>query len=329
MPRKLAARLLPWLIATAAPSATPPSITSLVRSADFGQGLIANDYATIYGQNLSDGGTYQGSGSALPVSLGGFEVFACEQPANIPADLGTSKCPALPLIFVSPGQVNFYVPANAGTALFAQINGVSLTVSGNFTQGLVEVMGYLTAPAIFIEGFDCFIDPRYSAEGQKNCGLSWNTPPSSVDLWCERGAVTDLLGNLLTSSNPAHVGDYVSMWVTGLGIFGTKTTTMKAYIYNAPLYGSPTFNAIGPYPFFPSYSGESQFPGLYQINMQIPPAIQCGDQSWGLPAWPTGSYNWDLLIGVVGTLNGVSEYTPESNGVWVPVIVRPGDVVCQ
>lgn len=148
---------------------------------------------------------------------------------------------------------------------------------------------------------------------------------ASSEPWCERGAATDLTGKLLTSSNPAHLGDYITLWMTGIGGFPAidYTGPTVVNVNNAPLYGDPQYNAIGPYPVYASYLGESLiYPGLFQVNVQIPITLQCGDPIWGLPAWPGGNYNWDLLISVL------FEHT-ESNGVWVPVVVHPGEPSCS
>ena len=106
-------------------------------------------------------------------------------------------------------------------------------------------------------------------------------------------------------------------------------------INNTPLCCGAVHKSIGPYSVPVAYAGESSaFPGLYQINLQLPAALQCGDPNWGLPAWPSGNYSWDLYISIVAdqTPNlgfiGGPELTEESNAVWVPVVVRPGDLSC-
>ncbi len=190
-----------------------------------------------------------------------------------------------------------------------------------------------SAPAIFIEGYDCIIDPSY-ANADENCGLSWTPPPDGERAYV-RGAITDLNGKLLTSAHPAHVNEYLILWASGLGRFG-KTDSMAILINNAPLCCGTVHQSIGPYSVPVVYAGESSIsPGLFQINLQLPATLQCGDPNWGLPAWPSGTYSWDLNISVVaesapdlGSIGG-PELTEESNGVWVPVVVRPGDVSCS
>ena len=308
-----------FFIASALPLAGAVSIASLVRSSDFGRGIAPDDYGTIYGTGMADS-AYAPNTSSWPVSLGGVQLFAC------PATMGvntvpSSACTSLSLLFVSPAQVNFYIPSKVGgNVLVGSFGGDIVLVASDFTSGLLLTHGVPYAAAIFLEGFDCFIDPRYSKMGQQTCGLTWNQPMPSVSLWCERGAVTDAGGDLLTSSNPAHLGQYVSVWATGLGSFGT-TKTMEAAIAD-PVNGS------GSYTFPVAYAGESaSSPGLFQINIQIPPALQCGDAQSGLTPLPAGDYSWDLSLTLVG-YNG-SFGIPNSNAIRIPVVVHPGDVQCS
>lgn len=296
-----------------------PTIGAIVRSADFGIGLVPDDYGTIYGSALADS-NYAASNTPWPISLGGVQLFAC--PATMGVNtIPSTACTALFLLFVSPAQINFYIPPKvAGTLLVANIAGNMVFVSGDFTQGTLRTQGIAYAAAIFIEGFDCFIDPRYAKMGQPNCGLTWTPPSPSVNFWCERGAVADSNGNLLTSTNPARLGQYVTIWATGLGSFGT-TKTMEAQVANPQ-------NGPGGYTFPVTYAGESSVsPGLFQINIQIPTALQCGDTQAGLSALPPGNYAWDLSL-VLSGYNG-NFGIPSSNPIWVPVIVRPGDVQCS
>jgi uncharacterized protein (TIGR03437 family) len=305
--------------------AQAPKITAVVRAADFQPGIPPDDYGTIYGTGLADA-TYQASTLPWPTKLGSTEVFGC----SVYVGFMASACQAFPVFFAAPTQVNFYVPTSAlGHYLFVRVNGVTQAgIVGIDYTATQKVQGIPIEPAIFIEGYDCFIDPRYQRAGQP-CGLSWTQPPAdssiSGPLWCKRGAATNQAGQLLTSGNPAHVGDYITLWMTGIGGFPAndyKALPTTVRVNNAPLYGDPRYNSIGPYPTYASYLGESSvYPGLFQVNVQIPAALQCGDSGWGLPAWPSGNYNWDLLISVVfeGT---------ESNGIWVPLVVHPGDVAC-
>ncbi len=89
-------------------------------------------------------------------------------------------------------------------------------------------IGAPTAPAIFSEGYDCFVDSRYQ-DAFKNCGLTWIHPATNA---ANRGAVLDQHWKLVDSSNPARLGDYVSIWISGLGEFKGEV-----WMYNVPVYG--------------------------------------------------------------------------------------------
>jgi hypothetical protein len=135
-----------------------------------------------------------------------------------------------------------------------------------------------------------------------------------------RGAITDLNGNLLTSSNRAMFGNYYVMWLTGIAESATVKNTMLMLV-DIPTYSAGGVLLPGPaYAYvFPSYVGVSpQYPGLYQINFQLaaPPNVD-GPQN----AFPCGPANWELQIFVAqgsGFLNQMN----------IPISVRPGDLPC-
>jgi hypothetical protein len=121
----------------------------------------------------------------------------------------------------------------------------------------------------------------------KNCGLTWTKPATNA---ANRGAVLDQHWKLVDSSNPARLGDYVSIWISGLGKF-----TGEVWMYNIPVYGisdtSYLINAV--------YSGEVET-GLFQVNAQIPVSLATGGPNGYPPAWPCGNYQWEVSLGVRG-----------------------------
>jgi len=93
------------LCAQGSPGSTAPAYTgtTIVNSATSGaDGLAPNTLATIYGTNLSYGGTDSvgalGSGTLLPQEMAGVQVYVAGSPVS--------------LYYVSPQQVNFLIPAN-------------------------------------------------------------------------------------------------------------------------------------------------------------------------------------------------------------------------
>jgi uncharacterized protein (TIGR03437 family) len=159
--------------------ALPTPATSsdgILNSASFLPALAPGALITIFGSNLA-AGTAQFSTTPLPVSLGGTSVSIN----------GTS----VPLLFVSPGQVNAQVPyeANVGTAkLIVQSNGVSSTA--------VNFVVAATGPGVF-------------------------TPPQSNHVLARNLAD----GTLNASETPARPGQYVTAYLTGQGLVDPKVTT--------------------------------------------------------------------------------------------------------
>ena len=107
--------------------------------------------------------------------------------------------------------------------------------------------------------------------------------------------------------------EFYTAWVTGLGASTSQlVSSVSLYFDDVPAYGFPhpesgkaKVTYVGAVP---------QFPGLYQINFQIPESIGTGPAGYG--AWPCGSYSWELSLGI-------------GQGVDFPLIIRNGDVPCK
>jgi uncharacterized protein (TIGR03437 family) len=155
-----------------------PATTSdgILNAASFLPAIAPGALITVFGSNLA-AGTAQFSTTPLPVSLGGTSVSIN----------GTS----VPLLFVSPEQVNAQVPyeAKVGTAkLIVQSNGVS-SAAVNF-----EVAA--TGPGVF-------------------------TPPQSNHVLARNLAD----GNLNAADTPARPGEYVTAYLTGQGLVDPQVAT--------------------------------------------------------------------------------------------------------
>lgn len=267
-------------------------------------------FITIYGTGLSDGGIYNPPGLPWPTQLGTTQVRSCPYTGAV---IPVADCTLLPLTYVSSTQVNAYVPDSfaknsAAPWLFAQIsvtvNGVVATpLSANFAIGDYSS----PVPSIFIAGYDCLIDPRYQY-ANVNCGLSWNQPNPDPAV---RGLITDTSGNLITSSNPAHLNQYIIMWAESLY---DQTNHLAILMSDVPAYELPNPSN---YPIEAAYAGQSAWPGLYQVNVQIPASLATGE--YGItPAWPCGNYNWEIQFALNGGANLVN----------IPIVVHSGDVPC-
>jgi uncharacterized protein (TIGR03437 family) len=139
---------------------------------------------------------------------------------------------AIPLQYVSPTQVNAVFPA-AVSGLVT----LTLTSGTPAGQSSVNIMTQATAPAIFTS----------------------NGTAASAE-----NAVT---GAVVTPSTPLHAGDYVSLFLTGLGLTAAGSGGLQYAVVQ------PVVTVAGQ-PCALQFAGLSpQFPGVDQINCQIPAGL--------------------------------------------------------
>lgn len=311
-------KLMVILIAAASLGAqSVPNIAAIVSGGSFrtygsisGQALAAHGLATIFGSNLSDA-EYRAGGLPWPVSLGKTSVFIC--------DPKETACTALALTYAAPGQLNFLLPdgpLETGRIIFVRFasGGVNLH-SNNYA---VSLKAYV--PDIFWVGYDCLVHLRFQNR-DPNCGLSTQRSDKQQ---ADRGAVTDLNGVVVSSSNRAKLGGYYTIWLTGLGLFqnGKPPYQVQMLLTNVPVYGYPGDTWMYGDPLFVGPS--PQFPGLYQINFQLPISMATSLPEWQgyPPAWPCGNYEWEVSLDI-----GQGQESAEL--VQIPISVRVGDVPCK
>jgi uncharacterized protein (TIGR03437 family) len=143
---------------------------------------------------------------------------------------------AIPIQYVSPSQVNAVLPPTLSGL-------VTLTVMQMTGQHTVNVLIEAAVPAIF------------TADG---------TAASAIN------AVT---GAVVTTSSPLHGGDYVSLFLTGLGATtagagGLQYGTIQPGVTVAGQACTVQFAGLSP-----------QFPGVDQINCQIPTGLGANDSA--------------------------------------------------
>jgi uncharacterized protein (TIGR03437 family) len=311
------------LLLTAA-AVAQPKITSVASSADFKSGIAPESLATIFGTGLAIRAA-SATNRAYPNKLADTEVFVCDAPFQ-----SVDLCVAAGLLYVGPTQINFQVPATGHPSDSAPAgvytNGTRhlvVRVAGALDQQAEAKLPFTTtvapaAPAIFFMGTDCLIDPEYPlpshVQRDTNCGLSSKPNDSSR---ADRGAITDQKGNLLSSSNPARLGQYYTIWMTGLGMFekGAPTVQFTMALTDIPMFGYPnTYEQITP-----TYVGASGFPGVYQVNFQLPMNIASGaGWDYGI-RWPCGDYRWELSV-------DTQSRVAHSPSVQIPVLIRKDDV---
>ena len=216
-----------------AASVQPPQIGAVVSAADFKSPAAPGGLISIFGTNLSP--TNQATSEIpLPTALAQSCLTVNGQP--------------MPLIFVSPTQVNAQMPFQA----FGDVVMVVHTPGGVSPNFNLVVQN--NAPAVFLSG--------------------------------SAGPLTDLpivvrqsTNLLVTNSNPVHIGDTLTLYTTGLGAVSPLVAN------GLPAPSQPLANAVvqpvitlGGANMIVDYAGLAPGDvGVYQINVTVP-----GDAPQGL-----------------------------------------------
>jgi len=218
--------VLPWNYAA---SVAPPHITAVVSAADSKSAVAPGGLMTLYGANLSP--TNQATSTIpVPTALANSCITVNGQP--------------IPLIFVSPTQINAQMPFQAVGAETIVVHTPG-GVSDNFNLTVQP-----TAPAVFLSG----------VAGPQN-----NLPT----------VIRYNNGLLATDSNPIHPGDTLIIYVTGLGqtnpvgVTGYPSSVASAVTAPVVTLGNTTLNVI----YAGSAPGEV---GVYQINATVPGGVTTG-----------------------------------------------------
>jgi uncharacterized protein (TIGR03437 family) len=221
--------VLPWTYAASVPS---PIISAVVSAADSKSAAAPGGLITIYGSNLSP--TNQATSQIpVPTALANSCITVNGQP--------------IPLIFVSPNQVNAQMPFQAVGAETIVVHTPAGT-SDNFNLTVQP-----TAPAVFLSGV---------------AGPVTNLPT----------IIRAANGALATDSNPIHPGDVLVIYVTGLG------QTNPAGLTGYPAPGNPLSSALtsvtvslGGMNLPVTYAGLAPGEvGVYQINVTVPGGTPTG-----------------------------------------------------
>jgi uncharacterized protein (TIGR03437 family) len=219
------------------PGATIVNPGGIVNAAGLvaGAAVAPGEFISIFGTNLAST-TVASNQYPYNASLGGTQVLLGGQ--------------ALPLQFVSPGQINAIVPY--GTP----VNGFqSLLIQNNNAYSLLESVVVATAnPAVF----------TLSQSGQG------------------AGAIIVLKGDgsqfINTSTAPASVGDILEIYCAGLGpVSPTVADGVAAPLLTLSRTVNPVSVIIGGQPAQVLFAGLAPgFAGLYQVNVVVPPGVAAG-----------------------------------------------------
>jgi uncharacterized protein (TIGR03437 family) len=221
---------LAFLVAGAAWGQAPAyTASSIVNAADYTAGPFApNSVVALFGSNLAWSARTLMAGdianNSLPMTLGGVSVYVDNSPA--------------PLLYVSPSQINFIVPANQVTGDWA-VRVVREGVSG--PEVFVTLVD--AAPALFA-----------------SAGYA---------------IATHIDGSLLGTDSPAYGGDTVVVYATGLGKTLPNPAPGELPLTAAPIVAMELctvyLNGAEVDPVHIKYVGITPFSGgLYQINLQLP-----------------------------------------------------------
>lgn len=203
-----------------------------------GNNLALRSIASIYGLNLSSGTAVADLAPPLPAQLGGTVVTMLS---------GTQT---IPLFFVSPNQINFQVP-------FITTGTQSLTITQGSQSTTIPVTLVNYAPALF--------STNNQGSGQ------------AATIVANTSIVAAPVGTF-PGSRPAKIGEYVSIYCTGLGDV-TNRPSLGSASPGSPLASTlttPTVT-IGGVAAQVIFSGLAPgYVGLYQVNAKIPDTSATG-----------------------------------------------------
>jgi len=225
---------------TPPPQAPPLSIDSVVNGAMYGANLTCspNTLVTVFGTNLTSGGSEGAAVIPLPSRMQGVSVKA--------------NGVALPLLYVSPGQINLECPDGPP--------GQPLSLA-------VERDGLVSAPVQLAQKFAVpgIFSLDSSGKGQ-GAVLIGNT---------DQLAMPATFG---IPSRPAAPGEYVSIFATGLGPVANPVAPGAAAVADEATLTAPVQVSIGGIAAEVSYAGLAPgWVGLYQVNARVPENVAPGD----------------------------------------------------
>ncbi|HEV2445180.1 MAG TPA: IPT/TIG domain-containing protein, partial [Candidatus Sulfopaludibacter sp.] len=204
-----------------------------------GNNLSVRSIASVYGLSLATETQVADLAPPLPFALGGAVLTMLN---------GTQT---IPLFFVSANQINFQVPF-----ITAGAQQLTITTGSQSVTIPVNVVNY--APALFTT----------NAQGT---GQASTTIANSASVAAPVGA--------FPGSRPAKIGEYISIYCTGLGPASNQPSLGSASPSSplASTQAQPTVT-IGGVNATVIFSGLAPgYVGLYQVNAQVPAGTPTGD----------------------------------------------------
>ncbi len=226
---------------TPASASNQPAVVSVVNGASFTTGITAGSWATITGTHLAGTtGTWSGS-----------QIVNGKLPTMVDNVSVTIDGLSAAVYFVSPTQINVQVPTDPNTGPVPVVVTYNGQTSAAFTANLMP-----ETPAFFLWS------GKYAVATREDFSLV--------------GPTTLFSG----STTPAKPGDVVILWGTG---FGATTPALSSgqLVPSTQLYSvlnPPNITVGGIQATVYGAALAPGFAGLYQIAIQIPPAVGGGDQ---------------------------------------------------
>ncbi len=214
----------------------------VVNGASFVGGLpvAPGSVISIFGEGLV---ATPGSSSSQPLStnINSTQVLFCPGPCTSANQI------AAPLFYTSGLQINAAVPV----ALFG-VQNVTLQIVGPNGMDIHPISLADVSPGLFISAVNA--DGSYVGVVQ-----NWNQDNA-----------------LVTANTPAHAGDTLIIWATGLGQTQAPMTDGQGSTGINWITGTATVS-IGGQNLPPSYAGQAPyFAAVYQINVQLPSQLSPG-----------------------------------------------------
>jgi uncharacterized protein (TIGR03437 family) len=198
--------------------------------------------------------------------------------------------PSLPNSGIAQGAIFTVTGTGLGPAVLQQVQNYPLPTTQGFAGTTVQVtVGSVTESCIMIYTVASQVAgilPSATPVGSGTLTVSYQGASASIAIQVVAGdfgmftlneggsgpaVVTDLSYNAITMVNPAHPGDSLILWGTGLGaVSGNETEPPTAVNFPGVevLMGNQLVT--------PGYAGRSSSPGLDQINVTVPAGISGG-----------------------------------------------------
>jgi len=194
-----------------------------------------------------------------------------------------------------------FMPAGlVSAATFQQSSlapGSLVTLFGINLNGATVQFGNIAAPVLYASSTQLNLQVPWELQGQSTTMVtvtanSITSAPQSIPVGAVapgifslgapqggQGAIVNRAGMVVDANSPAHAGDSIEIYATGLGAVTNTPQTGATAVANPLSYVStyPTVT-IGSVSAPVSFAGLAPgFIGLYQVNVQVPQGVAAGD----------------------------------------------------